>query len=192
MKKTILLLALGVLAACATSKLPAELIELYDMGMPNGWMEIEAERDGTILELEADIEVSELPPAVLETAKKALPGGTVTGAEYEIVGKTRAYEVKMSKGGRGYEFVVSPEGKLVESEKEITSGDAPKGVVAAGVAAVKGSAFKSVEEIERDGVKTYHVKVTRGGASYKIVLSADAQVLRAVREAKAEIEIPLK
>ncbi|MHC4957113.1 MAG: hypothetical protein ACYTGN_01975 [Planctomycetota bacterium] len=191
MTKTVLLLALGMFAACA-SKLPGELVELYDMGMPNGWMEIEAERDGTIIELEADIEIADVPAVVMDAAKKALPGGQVTGAEYEIVGTRRAYEVKMSKGGRGYEFVFTPAGELVESEMEITSGDAPKGLIEAGVAVVKGSAFKSVEVIEANGVKTYHVKTTRGGASYKIVLSAEGTVLRAVREAKAEIEIPLK
>ena len=178
-------------AACA-SKLPKEAVELYDMGKPDGWMEIEANRDGTILEMEADIEISQVPAAVMEAAKKALPGGRVTGAELEIVGRTRAYEVKMSKGGIGYEFVFTPDGKLIESEKELRRSEAPKGVVEAGLAAVPGSRFKSVEVIEREGAKTYHVKSTLKGGSYKMVVAPDGKVIRAVREAKAEIELPLK
>ena len=184
-------LPLLFMIACA-SKLPKEAVELYDMGKPDGWMEIEANRDGKIIEMETDIEISQLPAVVLEAAKKMLPGGLVTGAEKEIVGKTHAYEVKMRKSGVGYEFVFTPEGKLVESEKEISRSDAPKGVVEAGLAAVPGSTFKSVEVIERDGKKTYHVKSTLKGAQYKMVVSPDGKVIRAVREAKAEIEIPLK
>ena len=188
--RRILAVTLLLFAACQ-SGLPKEVIELYDMGKGDGWMEIEAERSGKIIEVETDIDVAQVPAAVMDAAKKALPGGQVTGAEYEIVGKKRAYEVKMSKGGIGYEFVFTPDGKLIESEKEIRRAEAPKGVVEAGLAAVPGSTFKSVEVIEREGRKTYHVKATKAGASYKMVVSPDAKLIRAVREAKAEIEIPL-
>lgn len=186
----ILGVALLLIAGCESS-LPKTVVELYDMGKADGWIEIEAERSGKIIEVEADIEVADVPAAVMDAARKALPGGQVTGAELEFVGKKRAYEVKMRKGGVGYEFVFTPGGALLESEKELQRAQAPKGVVEAGLAAVPGSSFKSVEVIEREGQKTYHVKATKGGASYKMVVSPEAKLLRAVREAKAEIEIPL-
>jgi uncharacterized membrane protein YkoI len=192
MRRALGLSLLCLVAACASPRLPKDAVDLYDMGKPDGWMEIEANRDGTIIEIEADIDVSQLPAVVLDAAKAALPGGTVTGAEKEIAGKRHAYEVKMTKGGVGYEFVFTPDGKLLESEKEIARADAPDGVVDAGLAAVPGSKFKSVEILERDGASTYHVKSTLNGAQYKMVVTPTGEVTRAVREAKAEIEIPLK
>ncbi|MEE8103985.1 MAG: PepSY-like domain-containing protein [Planctomycetota bacterium] len=191
MRKGLSLSLLVLIAACA-SRLPKEAIELYDIGKPDGWMEIEADRDGRIIEIEADIELSQVPKVVMDAAKAALPGGTVTGAEKEIIGKKHAYEVKMTKGSVGYEFVFTPDGTLIESEKEIGRADAPDGVVDAGLAAVPGSEFRSVEVVERYGVSTYHVKSTKNGGRYKMVVTPDGKVIRAVREAKAEIEIPLK
>ena len=187
------LLILAALAACATSgRLPKTVVELYDVGKPDGWMEIEAERDGTIIEVEVDIAVADLPGNVRAAARKELPGGAITGAEIEIVGGKRSYEVKMRQAGRNYEFVFTPGGVLIESEKELLRNEAPEGVVDAAMRAVPGGSFKSVEVIEKAGEKSYHVKLIRGGASYKIVVSPAAGVIRKVREAKCEIEIPLR
>lgn len=169
-----------------------EAVELYDMGKADGWMEIEADRDGNIIEMETDIERADLPARVADAARAELPGGTIVGAEYEIVGNVRAYEVKMRHKNRAYEFVFSPEGELVESEKELARPEAPAGVVEAAMAEIEGAQFKSVEIITRNGESSYHVKLTRNGARYKFVVTPDGKVVRGVREAKAEIEIPLK
>jgi uncharacterized membrane protein YkoI len=182
-----------LLVACASGgKLPGSVVEMYDVGKPGGMIEIEAERDGTIVEIEAEIDPAELPANIMEAAKKQLPGAQVTGAEYERVGKTLTYEVQMAKDGRDYEFVFDARGNLTESEKELRRNEAPKGVVEAGVGAIPGASFKSVEVITKDGVDVYHVKSTKAGASYKVIVSPDGEVMRRVREHKAEIEIPLK
>jgi len=64
-------------------------------------------------------------------------------------------------------------------------------ITPAAMKTIPGGVFKSVERIERGDGVTYHVKLLRGGASYKVSLSPEGEVLRRVREAKAEIEIPL-
>ena len=172
--------------------MPADLVDLYDNAAPGGWMEIEAERDGTIIELEAEIPIEALPASVKAAAERELPGGTIIGAEREIVGGRQGYEVKKRKGGREYELVFTPEGELLEKEIGLKQAEAPAPVIKAATAAIPGGRFKSVERIERGDEILYHVKLVRSGASYKVELTADGTVKRKVREQKAEIEIPLR
>ena len=184
-----------VLVGCKSSglgKLSPKLVEMYDRGKPDGWMEIEAERDGTILGIETDIAISDLPDAIREAALAELPGARITGAEWEMIGKQEGYEVKLNKSGREYELVYSTSGELIEKESTLRRGEEPDGVLQAAMGSVPGGTFKSVERIDRGESTFYHVKLLRSGASYKVELDENATVLRAVREAKAEIEIPLR
>jgi hypothetical protein len=155
-------------------------------------MEIEAERDGKILEVEVTIDVADVPAAVRSAAEALMPEGEVTGAELEYVGGQKAYEVKMLLDGLGYELVFDPGGTLVEREDELHRDDAPEGIVDRALSAIPGGTFRSVEKITRGEEVAYHVKVAAGGATYKIVLSPEGEVVRKVREAQAEIEIPLR
>ena len=102
--------------------------------------------------------------------------------------------MKLAKGGREYELVYKVDGTLLEKEVSLRRGEEPSGVLQAAMNVVPGSRFKSVERIERveEGEDVYHVKLIANNASYKIELDGSANVLRAVREARAEIEIPLK
>jgi uncharacterized membrane protein YkoI len=154
-------------------------------------MEIEATRDGRVIEIEADILVEDLPPAVLAAADAELPGGRVVGAEIEIVGGRMGYEVKKTKRGREYEFVFTAEGVLLEKEIGLRPSEAPAAVLQSAASAFPDAKLKSVERIERGAVTVYHVKMLREGASYKLELDGNGAILRKVREAKAEIEIPL-
>jgi len=189
------LFALLALVGCQSSvgKLPGVMVEMYDEGKPDGWIEIEADRKGHILSIEADIPVAALPADIRAAAEAELPGATITGAERERMGKTDGYEVKLSKGGREYELVYNADGKLLEKEVSLRRGEEPSGVVQAAMDAVPGSRFRSVERIERGEGKgdVYHVKLIRDNASYKVEVDPEGNVLRAVREARAEIEIPL-
>ena len=190
-----LALCLGIaLAACSTpgdAALPSQLVRLYDEAAPAGLLEIEADRNGTILELEAEIPTSALPEAVVAAAREQLPGAEIVGAEHEFVGDLEGYEVKMRSDGVDYELVLDLDGVLLEKEVAMEPADAPSAVMEGARAAVSGGELKSVERVERTGETEYHVKFQRDGASYKVVLRPDGSVLRRVREARAELEIPL-
>jgi len=192
--RAILILPLFLLAAgCALQGgLPPVVVELYDRVEPAGCIEIEAERDGSIREVEAEIPTADLPAAVLAAAEKELPGGRVTGAEIEYVGGMRSWEVKKVVDGREFELVFDETGKLLEKEEAIERSAAPAPVMQAAMGRIVGAGFKSVERIMRLGETEYHVKVTKGGATYKMVLTPAGKILRAVREQRAEIEIPLE
>jgi hypothetical protein len=87
MRVTIGILIALALIACggdADDKLPAQVIEMYDASTPDGTIEIEATRDGTILEIEVTYPVDKVPQAVKDAAEKDLPG-PITGAEFEYI-----------------------------------------------------------------------------------------------------------
>ena len=185
----------ALLASCASSgglgHVPAGAVELYDLCAPGGLMELELARDGSVLEMEADVSPADLPAAVREAALAKLPGASITGAEREIHSDGRFWEVKLAHEGREWELICDDSGKIVETEKGLRRDEAPAAVLQAADRAVAGS-FKSVELIEGRSGTCYHVKKERDGASYKIVLSPEGEVLRKVREQRAEIEIPLR
>ena len=185
----------AVLTACASSSglgtMPVGVVELYDLAAPDGLMEVELERDGTVLEMEADVSPADLPPVVRDAALARLPGARITGAEREIHVTGRFWEVKLTHEGREWEVICDDGGQVVETERELRRDEAPAEVLAAAERALSGS-FKSVEIVEGRAGTAYHVKKTAGGASYKIVLAPDGTVLRKVREHRAEIEIPLR
>jgi len=192
-RSSIALVALG-LAACASTnewKAPAVLVELYDMGDPAGLIEMELDRDGTLREIEVDVPLTALPRAVLDAAAKAFPGARFTGAEREVQQGVRGWEVKFELDGLGGEVVTDDAGNVRETERELREADVPRAVLTASALAIPDSVLVSAELIQQGDERSYHVKRLRSGASYKIVLTPEGEVLRKVREARAEIEIPL-
>jgi hypothetical protein len=184
------------LASCASSgglgSMPVGVVELYDGAKPDGLLEVELARDGTVLEMEADIPLDALPAPIRAAALARLPGASITGAEREMHADGRFWEVKLNHEGRGWEVICDDAGQVVETEQELRRDEAPAAVLAAADQAIAGGSFRSVERIEGRSCTSYHVKKLKDGASYKIVLSPEGQVLRKVREQHAEIEIPLK
>lgn len=188
-----------LLGACQThggahgmGALPMELVELYDVADPEGIIEVEAERDGSIIGLEADVPIDMLPDSVKQTVLAAAPGGRITGGEREYTSTGNGWEVKLVLDGVDWEFIVDDAGEIVETEQAIAAADAPGVVLAAADRTVPMGTRQSVELITRGDEREYHVKKLVGTASYKIVLAPDGMVIRAVREARTEIEIPLK
>ena len=189
-----MIVAVAMLSGCQSGlgKASPRLVELYDMGRPDGVIEIEICRDGTIREMEGDVAVSALPALVKEAALKRAPGGRIIGAEREFMTDAMGWEVKIHHEGRDWEFVLDETGKLLEMEKELRAAEVAPVVLGAAEAAVPGSTFKSVELITlQDGTEEYHVKRLVQNVSYKVVLSPDGKVKRKVREHRAEIEIPI-
>ena len=184
---------LAGLAACASGgHVSSDLVTLYDEALPDGTIELEISRSGVIREMEADIPVSSLPEAVRAAAIAVLPGARITGAEHEFQGGRERWEVKLVHEGRAWEVIADASGEVQETERELRRGEAPEAVMASAERTMPRGMLRSVEMItHRDDAVEYHVKYTQGGASYKLVLAPDGTLIRHVREARAEIEIPL-
>ena len=183
-------------AACSTpaplGSVPTELIDLYDRGTPTGILEVEVNRDGTVREMEVEIAVADLPTPIREAALAAERGATVTGAERELTLDGPAWEVQLLQEGRKVELVLSEDGRILEIERELRRDEAPRSILAAADAAIPGGTFQSVEILHKGRSTEYHVKKERAGARFKVVVSTEGETLRVVREAKAEIEIPIQ
>lgn len=191
--KTVLAICSSLAFVTSCSSLGgSDLVELYDVASSEGVIEMELGRNGTFLEMEAEIAVAMLPDFARAAALDRAPGAQITGAEREFRSGGRAWEVKLIHEGRAWEIIVDEEGEVVEVEKELQRSEAPAAVLEAADRAIDGGSFRSVEVIERGEEREFHVKKTREGASYKIVLAPDGTVLRKVREQRAEIEVPLK
>ena len=182
-------------SACSSpaglGSVPTALIGLCDRALPQGVLEVEVERDGTIREMEVEIPVSDLPTLIREAALAAERGATLTGAERELTANGPAWEVQLLQEGRRVELVLDEKGSILEIERELRRDEAPRSVLNAADRALPGGTFVSVEILHRGRRTEYHVKKERDGARYKVVLSSVGEVLRAVREVPAEIEIPL-
>ncbi|MEZ5976685.1 MAG: hypothetical protein R3F34_00475 [Planctomycetota bacterium] len=198
MRTTYAVLMLPFLAACHATggerdlgRVPQDVVDLYDVAARDGLIEIELERDGRIREMEAQIALTEVPQVAADAAMAFLPAGRVTGAEREITRFGVAYEVDFEVGGLAWEVVVDEHGTIVETEQQLDPRAAPKVVIDAANRTIKDGVLKSVELVTRGGVSVYHVKKDVLGVSYKLEIAADGTVERKVREARAEIEIPL-
>ncbi|MEO0660519.1 MAG: PepSY-like domain-containing protein [Planctomycetota bacterium] len=189
---------LALAASCASApsapagRAPAALVQLYDQLAPDGMMEVEFDRDGNFLEMEADVPVESVPDVLIRSTRATYPDADITGAEREVQGDEWTWEIKFRSGGRSMEVVLDDAGNVLETERELTADEAPAAVISASEGAVPRSGFLSVERITGPNSEVFHVKRQRGTARYKVVLDADGRVLRKVREAVAEIEIPVR
>lgn len=200
MNRTYLVLpwALG-LAACATttiSRAPAEMLELFAALKSDGAMELEFTRDGTFLDMEAEIPLTSVPETVRSSVEAAFPGAELTAAELELQSGAWTFEVAFTTNLSGsdgpMQAVVTPGGQILETERELPPRLWPESVLAAAEDALPGTTLVSVDVVSATDVEDrYHVKSERDGAKYKVTVTASGVVLSRVREVPAELEIPL-
>lgn len=81
-----------------------------------------------IKESEEEIPLSEVPKAILEEAKRAIPGIKIIEAEIEKTYKGIVYELEGMLDGKVYEIEISEEGKILnieleENDEEVDSDD---------------------------------------------------------------------
>ena len=75
--------------------------------------------DGTVVELEAEIDPATLPAAVTAAVAARYPGGEVTEAEtIDLPGEPQAYEVEVVNRRQIRELVITPAGEILEDELE--------------------------------------------------------------------------
>ncbi len=186
-------LAGSALAACGAPGLDREaIVELHGVLAPEGVLELEYDRQGILREAEADVPLASVPAELVALALARLPGGEITGAEREITEHGKGYELKLARAGLAYEYVFDDSGRLLESEEELGPGELPEEVLRHVELALGGGERTSTERVTRGDKVEYHVKKEKDGMRYKIVLAENGALLAVVREARAEVEVPLR
>jgi hypothetical protein len=72
--------------------------------------------DGTVLEIEESMAVSDLPEEVRVAVKKDYPKGSIASAEKLTKGEATEYEVIVKHGKMKTEIRLDPSGKILEKE----------------------------------------------------------------------------
>jgi hypothetical protein len=79
---------------------------------------ISMDKDGNLLEVEDEVAIASLPPAVQTALQKAAGAGTITIVESLIKkGKLIAYEATVKTGAKSSEIQVGPDGKKLAHEE---------------------------------------------------------------------------
>ena len=91
----------------------------FEIGLKHNGHAIDVllKEDGTILEVEKEIAVADLPRAVADAVKAKYPKGETKKAEEVVKGETTSYEIVVVDNGKNRELAVSADGKILDPEK---------------------------------------------------------------------------
>ena len=70
------------------------------------------------VEKEVKIEIKDLPTAVTDAVKKAMPDGKITEAETEKKDGKTVYSLDVKVGEKEFDVVVSEDGKILKTEED--------------------------------------------------------------------------
>jgi uncharacterized membrane protein YkoI len=127
---------------------------------------------------EEKVPLDKLPKPVVAAVKKKFPKARLVSASKEVENKKTLFEVQIKDGAQTVEVTVTPEGKIVEIEKEITAKALPAAVTKALNAKYPKATFKKVEEITEGGKLFYEVLlVTAGKQTIEVKMDSTGKVI---------------
>jgi hypothetical protein len=137
---------------------------------------------------EEKVPLNKLPKAVTEAVKKKFPKAELVSAEKEKEDGKIVYELNFKNEGSTVEVIVTPEGKILVVEKEITVKDLPKAVADALESKYAKATIKKVEEISKeDKITAYEVLlVTEKKKTLEVQFSPEGKVLEEEKKDKEE------
>ncbi len=180
------LTVLVLLCACVTNRYRNE------DALASKSLEFQLNEKGRVDQIEYHIAPAGVPEAVRAAMTRLHPDGTITGAEKEWHHGTLYYELTSKKDGRETEVMFYPDGTVFRSEIEVPVDDVPQSIQKVAAAALPGAEVTKYEEIrEADGrLIEYHVKLSRDGKRYKLLLHRTGVFRGLLREIPAEVEVP--
>jgi hypothetical protein len=133
---------------------------------------------------EEKVPLDKLPKGVAEAVKARFPGATFTGAGKETEEGKTVYEVNLKDGGRGVDVTLTPDGNILEIEKEVAAKDLPRAVSGALEAKYPGATYRKAEEIikvkggkeKREAFEV--VLVTAEKKTFEVVVSPEGKITK--------------
>jgi hypothetical protein len=182
-----------VVVGCASTGFPSSIGDDVSLVAPDGMIEVGLGDSGRIEVVEFHVPPETLPAGIRAAAEREVGEGAIVAAEKEYLNGKLHWEITKQVGEFEHEVLFDESGRPLLWEIQIDSSKAPAAVISASEKAVKGS-LQAVEEI-RDASKAlteYHVKRRDGETRWKLEISPGGEVLRVLRETKAEIEVPVR
>jgi len=175
-----------LLCACVTNRYRNE------DALASEKLEFQLNEKGRVDQIEYHIAPAGVPEAVRAAMARLHPDGEITGAEKEWHHGTLYYELTSKKGGLETEVMFYPDGTVFRSEIEVAAEDVPRSIRNIAQAALPGAQATKFEQIrEADNrLIEYHVKLSRDGKRYKLILARAGEFRSLLREIPAEVEVP--
>ena len=130
------------------------------------------------LAAERKIAKSDLPAAVAKTAAQQSAGATVTGYSKGTEDGKLEYEVQMTFNGHSKDVTIAPEGKLIETEEQVSLGDLPANVKAALQSKAGKGKINKVESLTKNGaLVAYEARVVTAGKHSEVQVGPNGQAL---------------
>jgi uncharacterized membrane protein YkoI len=130
---------------------------------------------------EKNVPLDKVPKAVMDAVKSKYPDAKVrTAATEKEEGKT-VYEISLTYKNHNYDVTFTPEGKIVDVEKEIDAKELPKVVAKALRTKYPKATFKIVEELSKgdDKVSGYEVLlVTAEKKTFEVELDTKGKIVK--------------
>lgn len=133
---------------------------------------------------EEKVPLDKLPKAVVEAVKKRFPDAQLVSAEKETEDGKTVFEVNIKNKGQTIEVTLTPEGTIVEIEKQIEAKDLPKTVAEALEKKFPKATFKVIEEVikvkdGKEGLAYYEVLlVTAEMKKLEVAVTADGKITK--------------
>lgn len=96
---------------------------------------------------EEAVPLDKVPKAVLDATKTRFPDAELVAAEKETEDNVTIFEMAIKNKGQNIDVSLTPEGKILEIEKQIAAKDLPKAVSAALAAKYPEATYKVIEEV---------------------------------------------
>jgi uncharacterized membrane protein YkoI len=128
---------------------------------------------------EEKVPLDKLPKAVVKAVKDKFKDAKLVSAQKENENGKIAYEINLTLKGDKIEATVTPEGKIVSSEKTIQVKDLPKPVAEALEKKYPRAAIKKAEEVTEGEKVSYEVLlVTADKKTMEVVFDPKGKVLK--------------
>jgi hypothetical protein len=137
---------------------------------------------GSALADEEKVPLDKVPQAVVRAVKKRFPEAEMRQAGKELEGGKTVYEIAIKDKGQAIDVSLTPEGKLLEFEREIEAKDMPKAVAKALRNKYAKVTYKTVEEVikVKDGkekLEFYEIKlVTPGKKTLEVTVTPEGKL----------------
>ena len=128
---------------------------------------------------ETQVAVAELPAAVQGTARQVVGDGQITEAIRERGDDGgEIYEISYFSGGANFDAEISPDGRLLVVDEQISLSAAPEGVRAAIEKLTSGGRIFTIEKATQGDLVFYEVGYRRGLRERELRFASDGSILQ--------------
>src|SRR5712692_6316843 len=126
-----------------------------------------------------EVGLSETPQVVRRTIRQQLGGGKLGDITKSVEEGDVVYEAEMTRGNRQHTITVSPEGKVLRQEEEVSLAEAPEPVRRTIQSQVGGGKLLRLAKTTDDDGIVYEVEAAKDGKEFSLTVAADGRFLGA-------------